>query len=200
MGAIKENDEGFPLLPQFHDDPLFRFHIAFARNLADAAIRGDNHANGGMLGNYFAGAHLRSVFKGDIIIKPGGTHHARHIVFGMTRGPLNHIAHTIYHTNAHFRAFHQGKPGGFVGNELGLGCHDGGSCRALRQFIPQPCFFVFILHAGQHQYIHKAFDKGGLPSADWPNHANINIPVRPLGNIPIQLYAIHIPLPPRDLH
>jgi len=153
-----------------------------------------------MLGYNLSRADLSRLFKGNIIIKPRGADHPRHIVFHVAGSAPHHIAYAIHHPDPDLRPFLQRKYSRFIGDEFRLGGHDGGPCSALGQFVRKPRFFMLIRHTRQHQHIHKAFDEGGFACAHRPNHANINIAICPLGNIPIQLNSLHIPLPPRFLH
>ena len=137
------------------------------------------------------GSHLSRLFKGDIVVIPGGAHHARILPFAEPQHTGNEIAHAIHQPDPCPGRVLQTHLHRFVGHEFGLGGHDGASRAALGNFIHGPGTAVIVLHAGKHKQFHEPLDKRRFAGAHRANDAHIYVAAAPARDIPVQCILIH---------
>ena len=189
--AVHQHKEGFSGLFQRQDCLLFRSQIIASGKFPDTAVRSDHKTDGGMIPHDFIRADLCRLGKRNLFLRPGSLHHALRIFFHVSRRTVDHISHTVDQPYRYFNIIIQSHLCRFVGNKLWLRSGNGLTSRALRQFILCPHSGMFILHIGQHHFIHKALDKCRLSGPHRSQYPYVDFPSRPLLYIPIQIVCIH---------
>ena len=152
------------------DDPFLRFPVVLPGNAGDAAVSGDDDADGGVLPDDLPGTGLRRLRHGDLMVKPGGGHHPGGIPLQLAHGPGHHVAHTVDEPNGEGRTSLQRHVGGLLRHELGLRRHDGAAGAALGQLIPGPLPAVDVVDVGDDLRLHETLDEGGCkcrPPSVW---------------------------------
>ena len=176
LGSVHEHNKRLSKFSELGNDPALGCHIAFAIQVGNAAVCGNNNANGTMFCNYLVRTNFRSLGKRHFLIGPGRFHHALLSLFRNAQGARNQISHTINHFSAklHMILF-QRNLHRFLGNEFGFCCHNGFTVAALRQLVNGTLLLMFVGNARQNQQIHEAFNKSGFSAAHRTYDANINI-------------------------
>ena len=139
-----------------------------------------------MVRNDLAGADFRGVLKGDVLVKPGGMHHARDIVFLRAQHALDQIAHAVHQPHACLRVPH-GHLRRLVRHKLGLRGHDGAARPAHRQRVHRAGALVRVVLQGQNHLLHKARDKRGFAGSHRADHADVDVSARAVRDIPVQI-------------
>ena len=187
IGGVEHHQEGLSQLFQLGDDPLLGLQIVLPGNVGDGAVGGDDNGDGGVLGDHLPGADFGGLGHGDVVVKPGGTHHAGHVVLHLAGGPGDHVAHAVDQPHRKSRPVLQRNFHRVLGDKLGLGGHDGPAGAALGQLIPGPLPAVDVFNIRDHHRLHEALDKRGFSGAHRPHNADIDIALRPQGDILIDL-------------
>ena len=128
-----------------------------------------------MLLHNFLGAQLRGLLHGNLLGKPGCRHHAGIAILLSADGARDQIAHRVNHPDRQ-RRLAVGRDGhGLLGDELGLGRHDGSPRGALGQLVAGTLPLVDVFDVGNDQRLHHPLDKGGLPRPHGTHHPDIDI-------------------------
>ena len=189
--AVQKDDEGFSKLLKLPDDPFLRFPVVLPGNAGDAAVSGDDDADGGVLPDDLPGTGLRRLRHGDLMVKPGGGHHPGGVPLQLAHGPGDHVAHAVDEPNGEGRASLQRHVGGLLRHELGLRRHDGAAGAALGQLIPGPLPAVDVVDVGDDLRLHETLDEGGLPGPHRAHDADVNVARRPCGDALIDGCVCH---------
>ena len=200
VGAVEHHDEGLAQRLQLAHGALLRRFVGLAGQLYDAAVGGHNHADGGVLRDHLARAHLGGLLEGNVVLKPGRAHHA--LVFALL-GPQragHQVAHAVHQPHAGAGRVLQPQLHRLVGHELRLGRHHGLARAALGQFIPGALAAVFILHVRQHHQLHEPLDEARLARADRADDADVDVAVTSARDIPVDRILIHGTRLPMLLH
>ena len=83
--AVEQHGKRLLQLLQFADDPLLGLGVLLAGDVADRAVGGHHQPDGGVLLDDLLGADLGGHVEGDLLLKPGGHHHARLLVFDIAQ-------------------------------------------------------------------------------------------------------------------
>ena len=110
---------------QFPHHPGLGFLVLRPGDLRNAAVGGDHQPYGGMLIDDLAGTHLRRHVEGDLLIVPGGHHHAGLLVFNVAQRTGHNIPHTVDHPHPQADVPLQRDADRFLRNEFRFGGHNG---------------------------------------------------------------------------
>ena len=191
LGGVEHHHKGLAQLLQLLNRPLLRLLIVLPGDVGDGAVCGHHHADGGVLGDDLPGPHLRRLGHGDLVIEPGGGHHPLQLPLHLPHRPGDHIAHAVDQPYPEGHAPLHRHAGGLLGDELGLRRHNGPAGAALGQLIPGPLPAVDIFDVGDDQRLHKALDEGGFSRSDRPHNADVDVALRPQGDILIDFSLLH---------
>ena len=191
--AVQQDDKRLSQLLQFPDHPLLRFQIILSGNVGNAAVCGDDDANGGMLRDDLPGADLRRLRHGDRMIVPRRCDHPGLIILRLAQGPPDHVAHTVDKPDGKGRAPLQLDLGRLLRHELRFRRHHRAAGAALGQLISGPLPAVHIVNIGNDLCLHEPLDKGGFPCPHRPYHTDIDVARSAGGNILIDRGIHSIP-------
>ena len=193
--AVQQYCKGLSQFLQFFDDALLALGVFFPRQIGDAAVCGDDQANGGVLRNDFSCAHFCCHIERHFLVEPGGMHHSGLFVFDVSQRTGDNITHTVDHAQPHVRIVSQRQFYRILRDELRLGSHDGSSGGGLGQFICGAFFPRFVRNMRNDQLFHESFDEGGFSGADWADDADINVTAGAAGDVLIDRIC-HVLIPP----
>ena len=123
IGRVQEDQEGLAQLLELGNDPLLRLDVVLPGDVGDGPVGGDHDADGGVFGNDLSRPDLRGLGHGDVVVIPGGGHHSRGVVLGLSHGAGDHIAHAVDETDGEGGPVGHIHPDGLLGHELGLSGH-----------------------------------------------------------------------------
>ena len=157
--GVEQHHEGLFQRLQFPDDALLGLEVGGAGDVGDAAVGEYHHADGGMLADDLAGADLRRLLKGDVVVEPGRAHHARLPVLVKAQYAVDEIAHAVHQPHAEVGLVAQLYLHGLVGHEFRLGGHDRPARAALGQFVLRPLAAMLAGQVRKHKQLHEALDE-----------------------------------------
>ena len=185
VGGVDQHQIGLARGLHIGNGPALGLDIVLPGNVGDGAVGGHDNPDGAVLLHDLLCAQLGGLLHGQGLRIPGRGDHPGLSLLLRPQGSGDQIAHRV---DEPYRQL--GRPvrrdgHRVLGDELGLGCHNGPAGPALGQLIPGPLPLVHVFNMGDDQGLHHPFDKGGLARADRSHHADINIPAGALGHIPI---------------
>ena len=193
--GVEQHHEGLAQLLELGNDPLLRFQVVLPGDVGDGAVRGDDHAHGGVLLDHLPGADLGGLRHRDFVVHPGGHDHSGLPVLKLSHGPLDHVAHTVDQPHRKGGSALQREVHSLLGDKFGLGGHDGPAAAGLGQLVNGPLPAVDVVDVGDDASLHEALDKGGLPCSDRPQHPYKQGPAGACGNVLIEIRICHSYLP-----
>ncbi len=138
----------------------------------------------------FARPQLGRLLERNFLLKPRRAHHARAVLVLVAFRPGHGIAHAV-DESARGPGAVEGNGHRLIGNEPGLGRHDGAAGAALRQLVLGALPIVAVLDAGQNQQIHESFDKRRLARANRADDADVNAAAGSRGDVVKQVELLH---------
>ena len=190
-GGVQQNDIGLAQGLQLGDDPGLRLLVARPGDVADGAVGGHHHSDGGVIPDHLAGAGLGGLVKGHFVVEPGAFDHAGLVVFLVAHGPLHHIAHAVDQPHPALAAPLQLQGDGCFGDELGLGGHDGAAGGGLGQLILGAGAGGAVLPGGQHQLLHEPLDERAFAAAHRPHHPNVDVAAGAPADLAVEYRIFH---------
>ena len=136
-----------------------------------------------MLGNDLTRADFRRLIERDFVVKPRRAHHARFVSLDIAQGTRHDIADAVNHANGEACVVGQLNFDRVFRDKLRLGRHNCPPGRGLGQFVNGTVVHRVVFNVREHQRIHKPFDESGFPGTYRADHADVNVPLRALGNI-----------------
>ena len=191
LGGVEYHQEGLAQLLQLADDPLLRLQVVLPGDVGDGAVGGYHDADGGVLGNDLPGANLGGLGHGDGLGEPGGGHHPGGVVLQGAHRTGHQVAHAVDEPHLEGGPAVHGDLHRLLGDEFGLGGHDGAARAALGQFILGPLPAVDVLDARDDHGLHEPLNERGFSSPHRPHHADIDISLGSQGDILIELALFH---------
>ena len=189
--GVEQHHKGLFQRLQFPDDALLGVQIGGTGNIGDAAVGEHDHADGGVLADDLAGADLRGLFKGDVVVEPGRAHHARLPVLVKAQYAVDEVAHAIHQPHAERGLVAQLYFHSLVGHEFRLRGHDRPARAALGQFVLRPLAAMLAGQVRKHKQLHEALDERRLAGAHGADDAQVDISLASTGDVPIQCALIH---------
>ena len=175
VGAVEHQYKGLADPAQLGDYALFSRYVALARNAADGAVRGHDHADGAVVHYDPARALFGGAAHGHLILEPRRRHHALHAVFKLSRRTVHHVADTVYEPHREADAAVKRDAHRLLGHEFGLRGHDGTSRAGLGQLILGALPGVDVLNVRYYQRLHKALYERALARAHGSHESQIDV-------------------------
>ena len=142
-----------------------------------------------MVGDDLLGAYLRRHIEGYLLVEPRCHDHTGLLVFDVAERAGDDIAHAVDEPYIECSAVSEVYADSLLGDELGLGGHNGLACGGLGKLVEGSLTHIFAVYIGYHQRLHEPFYECGFARADGSHHAYVDIAACALGDIAVYIFS-----------